>query len=108
MWSTIFVFSIFGYCAWISAAVAATRGAAIEVPFHVPYIPPGTVLVSPTPGDATRIQEPRVENDASLSCCVDAATAINPFTPSAAGYCSVKTPPLPAAATITRFGFPIA
>src|SRR5690242_7965657 len=76
----------------------------MEVPLQTAYCPPGTVLVIPCPGAATAIHDPRVEKLASLSCEVDAATPIKPPTFSAAGYCSTELPPLPAAATTTRFG----
>ena len=40
-----------------------------------------------------------------MSSKLEAATAIKPSTFSAAGYCSVLSPPFPAAATTTRYGF---
>src|SRR3954471_15259261 len=94
-----------GKAARTSAASPATIGAAIEVPLQVPYLPPGTVLRMASPGAATWIHEPRLENVASVSLAVDAATAISPSTFSAAGYWRVVSPPFPAAATTRRYGF---
>src|SRR5215216_2464608 len=91
-----------GKAARTSAASPATIGAAIDVPLHVPYRPPGTVLRIACPGAATWTHEPLLEKEASLSSEVDAATAMSPSTFSAAGYCLVSSPPLPAAATTTR------
>ena len=56
--------------------MAATSGAAIEVPLQVPQ-PPGTVLVMASPGAAMRIQLPQLLNDASRPCALLAATEIS-------------------------------
>src|SRR6266496_2559702 len=101
----IFVLGKLGKAACTNAASPATMGAAMDVPLQVPYRPLGTVLRIASPGEATRIHEPRVEKVASTSCEVDAATASNPATFSAAGYCGVVSEPFPAAAMTTRLGF---
>src|SRR5919106_1176874 len=100
----MFLFDKFGKVARTSAASPATIGAAIDVPLHVAYRLSGTVLRIFSPGAATWTHEPLLEKDARASTLVDAATAIRPSTFSAAGYCLVVSPSLPAAATTTRNG----